>query len=45
VFIYIMAGFNCALFPWGTLLGIATFLLMQSPTARREFGLLPADAH
>jgi len=40
VFIYVMAALNCALFPWGAVLGIATFILMQSPTARREFGLL-----
>jgi hypothetical protein len=40
VFIYVMAGLNCPLIPWGTLLGIATFILMQTPVARREFGLL-----
>jgi hypothetical protein len=38
VFIYIMAALNCALLPWGTLLGIATFMLLQTPVARREFG-------
>jgi hypothetical protein len=40
VFIFVMAGLNCALIPWGTLLGIATFHLMQSPGGRREFGRL-----
>jgi hypothetical protein len=40
LFIYIMAGLNCPLIPWGTLLGIATFMLLQTPVARREFGLL-----
>jgi O-antigen/teichoic acid export membrane protein len=40
LFIFIMAGLNCALIPWGTLLGVATFYLMQSPAARREFGPL-----
>jgi hypothetical protein len=37
VFIFVMAGLNCALIPWGTLLGIATFYVMQSPASRREF--------
>ena len=40
VFIFIMAGLNCALIPWGTLLGVATFAVMQSPAGRREFELL-----
>ena len=39
LFIYIMAGLNCALIPWGTLLGICTFIVLQMPVARREFGL------
>lgn len=38
-FIYVMAGLNCPLIPWGTLLGIATFILLQTPVARSEFGL------
>lgn len=38
-FIYVMAGLNCVLIPWGTLLGVFTFIVMQTPTARREFGL------
>ena len=37
VFIYVMAGLNCPFIPWGTLLGIATFMLLQTPTAQREF--------
>jgi hypothetical protein len=40
VFIYVMGGLNCALIPWGTLLGVATFMVLQTPVARREFGLL-----
>lgn len=40
-FVYVMAGLNCALIPWGTLLGIATFTVLQMPVARREFGLPP----
>ncbi|MEN3370433.1 MAG: hypothetical protein V7609_2576 [Verrucomicrobiota bacterium] len=43
VFILVMAGLNCALIPWGTLLGVATFTLLQSPEGRREFGLLTND--
>jgi hypothetical protein len=39
MFIYIMAGLNCALIPWGTLLGVCTFIVLQTPVARREFGL------
>jgi len=37
--IYVMAGFNCVLIPWGTLLGIATFILLQSPAGQEAFGL------
>ena len=43
-FIYVMAGLNCPLIPWGTLLGIATFILLQTPVARSEFGLLADEA-
>lgn len=39
-FIYVMAGLNCPLIPWGTLLGIATFILLQSPAGQREFGIV-----
>jgi hypothetical protein len=39
VFIFVMAGLNCALIPWGTLLGVATFMVLQTTMARREFGL------
>ena len=41
MFIYVMAGLNCALIPWGTLLGVFTFIVLQMPGARREFGLPP----
>jgi len=41
VFIYVIAGLNCALIPWGTLLGVSTFIILQTPVARREFGLPP----
>jgi hypothetical protein len=36
-FIYVMAGLNCLLIPWGTLLGIATFIVMQSPAGQEAF--------
>ena len=39
VFIYVMAGLNCPFIPWGTLLGIATFILLQSPAGQQAFGL------
>jgi hypothetical protein len=38
-FIYVMAAVNCPFLPWGTALGIATFMLLATPVARREFGL------
>jgi O-antigen/teichoic acid export membrane protein len=41
-FILVMAGLNCILIPWGTLLGIATFYVLQSPAGIRQFRL-PAD--
>ncbi|HZE57185.1 MAG TPA: hypothetical protein VE031_04970 [Chthoniobacterales bacterium] len=37
VFIYVMAALNCALLPWGTLLGVSTFLFLQSPAGQAEF--------
>ena len=43
-FIYVMAGLNCPLIPWGTLLGVATFMLMHTPVAGREFGVSPANS-
>ena len=39
VLIYVMAGLNCALIPWGTLLGVATFMLLQSPAGQEAFCL------
>jgi hypothetical protein len=39
VLIYVMAGLNCALIPWGTLLGVATFMLLQSPAGQKAFCL------
>jgi hypothetical protein len=44
VFVYVMAGLNCFLLPWGTLLGVATIIVMQSPAGRREYGGSADDA-
>jgi hypothetical protein len=35
--IIVMGGLNCILIPWGTLLGIATFMVLQSPAGLEEF--------
>jgi hypothetical protein len=37
VLIYIAAAFNCFFIPYGTLLGIATIIVMSSPGAQLEF--------
>jgi len=37
IFIYVMAALNCALLPWGTLLGVSTFLILQTPAGQAEF--------
>ena len=37
MFIYVMGALNCVLIPWGTLLGIATIIVLQTPAAQREF--------
>ena len=36
-FVLIMAGINCIWIPYGTLLGIATFLTLPTPEATEEF--------
>jgi hypothetical protein len=35
--IYVMAGLNCLFVPYGTLLGVFTFIVLGSPAATREF--------
>lgn len=35
--ILVMAGFNCLAIPYGTLLGIFTFMVLQRPAAREMF--------
>jgi hypothetical protein len=37
VLIYVMAGLNCLFVPYGTLLGVCTFIVLGSPAANREF--------
>jgi hypothetical protein len=37
LFIFVMGALNCALIPWGTLLGIATITVLQMPAAQKEF--------
>jgi hypothetical protein len=36
-FVYIMAGANCIFIPYGTLLGVGTFIVMESMGGREEF--------
>jgi hypothetical protein len=43
VFIFIMTGLNCILIPWGTLLGIATFIVLQSPAGQEAFRDPPGE--
>jgi hypothetical protein len=35
--IFVMAGLNCLFVPYGTLLGIFTFIILGSPAAAQEF--------
>ena len=35
--IYMMAGLNCLFVPYGTLLGVFTFIILGSPAATRQF--------
>jgi len=36
-FVLIMAGANCIWIPYGTLLGVSTFLTLSSPDAKEEY--------
>jgi hypothetical protein len=40
--IYVMAGLNCMFLPYGTVLGVFTFIILGSPAATREFNQTPA---
>jgi hypothetical protein len=42
VFIQVIAALNCLAIPYGTLLGIFTFLVLQRPTAKQFFVPPPA---
>jgi hypothetical protein len=37
VLIYVMAAANCVFIPYGTLLGVFTFIVLGSPAAAEEF--------
>jgi hypothetical protein len=37
IFVYVIAGVNCIFIPYGTLLGVATFLVLSSAAANIEF--------
>lgn len=37
VFIQVLAGFNCLAIPYGTVLGIFTFMVLQRPSAKQFF--------
>ncbi|MGI8819862.1 MAG: hypothetical protein ACR2ID_03175 [Chthoniobacterales bacterium] len=37
MFIYVVAGLNCIFVPYGTFLGVMTFLALASPAGRWEF--------
>jgi len=38
IFIYVVAALSCVGIPYGTVLGIFTFIVMQRPAARELFG-------
>ena len=37
ILVYVMAGLNCVFIPYGTLLGVMTFLAIGSPAGQLEF--------
>ena len=41
-FVLVMAALSCLAIPYGTVLGIFTFMVLQRPTAKLMFGDLPA---
>lgn len=42
IFCMVVAGFSCALVPYGTILGIFTFIVLQRPSVRQMFDQPPA---
>lgn len=44
VFVYVMAAFNCIFIPYGTLLGVCTFIILGGPAAIAEFAPREAPA-
>lgn len=43
-FVLVMAALNCLAVPYGTVLGIFTFLVLQRTEAKEIFGQTPAQA-
>ena len=43
LFVYVMAALNCLFIPYGTLLGVFTFIVLSSVAASREFELTSAQ--
>lgn len=42
--VFVMAGFNCLFLPYGTLLGVFTFLVLSKPHLKRLFNSSPQTA-
>jgi hypothetical protein len=42
LFVYVMAALNCLFIPYGTLLGVFTFIVLSSAAASPEFELTSA---
>ena len=43
LFVYVMSALNCLFIPYGTLLGVFTFVVLSSVAASREFEPAPAQ--
>jgi MFS family permease len=43
LFVYVMAALNCLFIPYGTLLGMFTFVVLSSAAPSWEFELTPAQ--
>ena len=43
LFVHVMAALNCLFIPYGTLLGVFTFVVLSSVAASREFELTSAQ--
>jgi ABC-type Fe3+ transport system permease subunit len=43
IFVLVVAALSCMAFPYGTVLGIFTFMVLQRPAAKDMFGQTPAQ--